>query len=236
MGFGIGDVAKASEHKILQLDVVAHNLANVGTTGFKAERYHPGAVMDVTPKAGSATGAAFTIVDHSQGSMQKTDNALDVAIEGEGFFAVQTAQGMAFTRNGNFLVNKNNQLVTQSGQRVLGKQGPITISGGNVDIGTAGDVSVNGVIAGELRIVRFDNVRALTRNQEGLFSDPGTAGMKALEKPEIKSRQLEMSNVNAIREMAEMIDIQRSFETYQKVIHTMTDLDKLATSRIGKLA
>jgi flagellar basal-body rod protein FlgG len=175
-------------------------------------------------------------VDYSQGSLQKTDNALDVAIEGEGFFAVQAGQGVAYTRRGNFAVNKNSQLVTQSGLPVLGKQGPITISGGNVDIGAAGDVSVDGAVAGELRIVRFDNVQALTRTQEGLYSDPGTAGMKNMEKPEIKSRQLEMSNVNAIREMVEMIDIQRSFETYQKVIHTMTDLDKLATSRVGKLA
>ena len=234
MGFGIGDVAKASEHKIVQLDVVANNLANAGTTGFKAQRHHPGSGIDA--KGGAAPRPAFTVVDYAQGSLQKTDNALDVAIEGEGFFAVQAGQGVAYTRKGSFTVNKNSQLVTQAGMPVLGKQGPITISGGNVDIGAAGDVSVDGAVAGELRIVRFDNVQALTRNQEGLYSDPGTAGMKNMENPEIKSRQLEMSNVNAIREMVDMIDIQRSFETYQKVIHTMTDLDKMAVSRVGKLA
>jgi flagellar basal-body rod protein FlgF len=236
MGFGIGDVAKASENRIFQLDVVSNNLANTGTTGFKAERYHPGTTgIDAKIKEDTASRPAFTIVDYGQGTIQRTDNVLDVAIEGEGFFTVQAREGIAYTRKGNFTINKNSQLVTQTGEAVLGDQGPITVTGRDVDIDNVGNVSVNGVVGGKLKIVRFENLQTLTRTKEGLFTDPGRAGMKQMENPEIKPRQLEMSNVNAIREMVDMIDIQRSFETYQKVIQTIADLDKLATSRVGKL-
>jgi flagellar basal-body rod protein FlgF len=237
MGYGIGEVAKASEGRIYQLDIVSNNLANTGTTGFKAEHYHQGATgIGAVAKEGATPRPPFTIVDYSQGTIQRTDNALDVAIQGEGFFTVQTREGIAYTRKGNFTINKNNQLVTQSGEFLMGNQGPITVTGKDVNIDNIGNVSVNGVVAGELKIVRFENQQALTRTKDGLFTDPGNAGMKKMENPEIKPRQLEMSNVNSIREMVDMIDIQRSFETYQKVIQTIADLDKLATSRVGKLA
>jgi flagellar basal-body rod protein FlgF len=236
MGYGVGDVAKASESRILQLDIVSNNLANTGTIGFKAERYHPGTIsVGDGVKVGATPRTPFTIVDYGQGVMQKTDNVLDVAIQGEGFFTVQTREGLAYTRKGNFTINKKNQLVTQAGEFVMGNQGPITVTGRDVNIDAIGNVSLNGVTAGALKIVRFENNQALTRNKDGLFTDSGTAGMKKMENPEIKPRQLEMSNVNTIREMVDMIDIQRSFETYQKVIQTMADLDKLATSRVGKL-
>jgi len=236
MGYGIGEVAKASEGRIYQLDVVSNNLANTGTPGFKADRYQPGiAVGDTNAKEASTSRQPFTMVDYGQGLMQKTDNVLDVAIQGEGYFTVQTGDGLAYTRKGNFTINKNSQLVTQSGESVMGNNGPITVTGGDVDIDNVGNVSVNGVAGGKLKIVRFENPLALTRTKEGMFTDPGSAGMKQMENPEIKPHQLEMSNVNVIREMVDMIDIQRSFETYQKVIQTIADLDRLATGRVGKL-
>lgn len=235
MSYGVGEVAKASTDRIYQLDVVSNNLANTGTPGFKVERFYPGTTGD-DAKEGATTRLSFTMVDYSQGMMQKTDNALDVAIQGEGFFTVQTRGGLAYTRKGNFTINKNNQLVTQSGDNVLGKAGPIAINGKTVNIDNQGGVIVDGAEAGKLKIVRFDNVKALTRHGNGLFMDPGSGGMKNLEKPEVSSRHLELANVNVIREMVDMIDIQRSFEFYQKVIQTIADLDKLSTGRVGKLA
>lgn len=237
MGYGIGDVAKASEGRIFQLDVVSNNLANTGTAGFKAEHSHAGTTgVGTKVKEGATTRLPFTMVDHSQGAIQKTGNALDLAIEGDGFFTVQTREGFAYTRKGNFTINKNNQLVTQSGDMVMGNQGPITLTGRDVNIDNMGKMFVNGVVEGELKIVRFENRQALTRTREGLFTGTGAAGMKKMDNPNIKPQQLEMSNVNSIKEMVDMIDIQRSFETYQKVIQTIADLDKLATSRVGKLA
>jgi flagellar basal-body rod protein FlgF len=237
MGYGIGDVAKASESRIFQLDVVSNNLANTGTAGFKAEHFHAGATgVGTNAKEGTTPRLPFTMVDHSQGAIQKTGNALDFAIEGDGFFTVQTREGFAYTRKGNFTINKNSQLVTQSGDIVMGNQGPITLTGRDVNIDNTGRMFVNGVAEGELKIVRFENRQALTRTKDGLFTGTDTAGMKKMDNPNIKPQQLEMSNVNSIKEMVDMIDIQRSFETYQKVIQTIADLDKLATSRVGKLA
>ncbi len=89
---------------------------------------------------------------------------------------------------------------------------------------------------GRFRIVKFENLSALVRHGDGLFTDTGGGGMKRIERPEISPNHLEMANVDVIREMAAMIDIQRSFESYQKVIQTMADLDKLSTSRVGRLA
>ena len=236
MGYGVGDVAKASESRILQLEVVANNLANAGTAGFKAERYHPGATdIGNSDKEGARPRQPFTVVDYGQGTVLKTDNALDLSIEGEGFFTLQTREGLAYTRKGNFTVDKNNRLVTQSGDVVMGNQGPLILTGRNVEIDNLGKISVNGVVAGELNIARFENPQGLSRTRDGLFTDTGVSQRKKMEKPDIRPRQLEMSNVNPIKEMVDMIDIQRSFETYQKAIQTIADLDKLATSRVGKL-
>jgi flagellar basal-body rod protein FlgG len=237
MGYGVGEVARASESRILQLDVIANNLANAGTAGFKAERYHAG-TSDIggSAKEGSRPRRPFTLVDHGQGAMEKTDNPLDLAIEGDGFFTLQTRDGIAYTRKGNFAVDKRNRLVTQSGDAVLGNQGPIVVTGRDFEVDAAGRVYVGGQAAGELRIARFENRQALSRTRDGLFTDGGEAKMKKMENPTVKPRQLERSNVNPVREMADMIDLQRSFETYQKAIQTIADLDKMAISRVGKLA
>jgi flagellar basal-body rod protein FlgG len=95
---------------------------------------------------------------------------------------------------------------------------------------------VDGSPADRLRIVRFDEPQLLTRTKEGMFKDSGSAGATRQEKPEIKSGYIEMSNVNVVTEMVKMIDVQRSFETYQKIIRTIADLDKLAVSRVGTMA
>lgn len=237
MGYGVGEIAKAGAGKIFQLDVVSNNLANAVTPGFKVEHYYPGLIKDdASSGEGSLPGQSSIMVDHSQGITQITGNALDVAIQGDGFFTVQTKDGLAYTRKGNFTINKSSQLVTQSGELVLGDRGPITVSGGNIEIDNAGRVVANGTEAGKLSIAKFDNVQALSRVNEGLFTDSGDAKVKKMDNPEIKPRHLEMSNANVVKEMVDMIDIQRSFESYQKVIQTIADLDKLSVSRVGKLA
>ena len=237
MSYGVGEVAKAGADKIYQLDVVSNNLANTATPGFKVEHYYPGLIRDdANTGEGSTPNLSYTRVDYSQGITQITGNALDVAIQGDGFFTVQTKEGLAYTRKGNFTINKNNQLVTQSGEFVLGDRGPITVTGKDINIDSVGNIKVSGVDSGKLQIVRFENPQALTRIKDGLFTDPGAAKVKKMDKPEIKPRHLEMSNANVIKEMVDMIDIQRSFESYQKVIQTIADLDKLSISRVGRLA
>ena len=232
MSYGIGELANFATNTMSQLDVVSHNLANLTTPGFKVEHLYSG---DKTPaKPGDVGSKAFIVVDHAPGLMQKTDNPLDAGIQGEGFFVVESKAGLAYTRKGNFTINKN-QLVTQSGDPVLGEAGPIKINGNQVTIESNGTVLVDDSVAGKLRMVSFENRQNLLRRGDGLFMDAGTAKQKVAA-TDLLPRHLELANVNAIKEMADMIDIQRSFESYQKVMQTIQDLDKLSTSRVGRLA
>ncbi|HLA27718.1 MAG TPA: flagellar basal-body rod protein FlgF [Syntrophales bacterium] len=237
MRYEIGEMAKVCEERISQLDAVTHNLANINTPGFKFENlYFAAKNKDVKSDASAHLFSPLLSVDYSQGILQKTDNTLDVAIQGDGFFTIQTKNGPAYTRKGNFTVDKNNRLITQSGDYVLGKKGPIVINGKDVNIDKEGNITVDGNNVDKLSIVNFDDVKAIEKYGEGLFIDPGKGGMRRLENPEVISRHLELSNVNATNEMVKMINIQRSFESYQKVIQMMEEMDKLSTGRLGRLA
>jgi flagellar basal-body rod protein FlgF len=237
MAYDVYDIANVCAIKLTQLDYVTNNLANASTPGFKAERLTFGLQYEDVQSSlqGRPQELPKVRIDYAQGSHQKTDNSLDVALEGDGFFAVRTKEGIAYTRRGNFGMNTDGELVTDAGDLVLGESGPIKIKGETVLIDRQGQISVDGNPAGRLRIVHFGNMQNLVRTGNGLFADPGNAEPAKPESVEVASGYLELSNVNAIKEMVEMIDIQRSFETYQKVIQSISDQDKLSTNRVGKL-
>jgi len=173
----------------------------------------------------------------------RTGGALDVAIEGDGFLAVETKQGTAYIRGGSFHINRNNELVTSTGERVLGSSGPITIDGHDIQVAQDGTITVtettgDGAVAtnvGQLRVVTFERPQNLKKQGDSQYVDPGNAGMQVMTDPRVEGQSLEMSNVNAIKEMVNMIELQRTFETYQKVIRTMADQDRQATTQIGKV-
>lgn len=234
MKLGHGGLANRCAGKFEQLDVITNNIANVGTPGFKAGHLYQGEKAPHNPEA--PAGTTYIFVDYSQGILQRTDNALDVALQGDGFFVVETKTGLAYTRKGNFTINKDGQLVTRSRDYVLGEAGPIKISGQRVDIDHNGTIMVDGTQAGRLRIVDFKNRQGLARGGDGLLIDNGDAGITKVEKPNINPGYLELANVNLIDEMVRMIDIQRSFESYHKAMQMTMEMDKLAVSRIGRLA
>lgn len=231
MVYDINSVTSAMDRKIKQMDHVANNLANTSTPGFKAE--HLRALQATGAGEAASTEAA---VDFRPGFAEKTGNALDLLIEGDGFFVIQAKEGLAFTRRGDFTIDRDNRLVTQDGNPVMGESGMITLRKGQVHISRDGSVSVDGDAVGKLQITDFNNRTALTRIGGGLYRDSGTAVMKKPARAEIISGFLELSNVNMIREMTEMIEINRSFENYQKIIQTLSDLDRLSVSRVGRLA
>jgi flagellar basal-body rod protein FlgG len=241
MAYDIPTVATAMDQKIVQLDYITHNLANATTPGFKAQHLHAlRSLAEANQTDENAPSGHIVFTDFSQGLSQKTDNPLDLSIQGDGFFAVQTPDGEAFTRQGDFTVNKLNQIVTQSGHPVVGAGGgPITLTDGKVQIGEDGSVYVNKneveSEVGKLKIVDFSDRQALLEAGGGLYRDSGSAGMKKIEKPSIARGSVESSNVNIVKEMAEMIDIHRSFETYQKIIQTLSEEDKLSTGRVGRI-
>jgi flagellar basal-body rod protein FlgF len=237
MRYDVNDVAIAGARKLSQLDFVANNIANAATAGFKAEHlYYAMTGRPAQESARMDLGPTSTRMDFAQGTLETTGNNLDMAIEGDGFFVIQKKSGTAYTRTGSFLLNKNNELITSAGDYVQGENGRIVIEGGPFQIDSEGTIQVNGASVGKLKIVTFTKPGELTRAQSGQYVDAGKAGLKKANNYRVSNGHLEMSNVSATKEMIDMIDIQRSFETYQKIMFTMQDMDKISTSRIGRLA
>lgn len=236
MAYDISTVAAAMDQKIMQMEHITNNLANASTPGFKAEHLLIlNALRDESKPGDNAASLNSLVVDFARGISQRTDNPLDLYLQGDGFFVVQTKEGLAYSRKGDFTVNSLNQLVTQAGDPVVGEGGPITLKNGKIHIAENGSVFVDESQVGKLRIVDFANRQNLRNAGGGLYIDNGTAGVRKVDRPDISSGSIELSNVNVINEMAGMIDIHRSFETYQKIIQTLTDLDKMSVSRVGRV-
>jgi flagellar basal-body rod protein FlgF len=236
MAYDISTVAAAMDRKMMQLEHITTNLANASTPGFKAEHLLlMNALQDENKPGEDAASLNSLVVDFARGVPQRTDNPLDLYLQGDGFFTIQTAEGQAFTRKGDFAVNRLKQLVTQAGDPVIGEGGPITVQGGKIHVASDGAVFVDENQVGKLKIADFANRQNLRSAGGSVYIDDGTAGIKKVDKPEISSGAIEASNINIINEMTGMIDIHRSFETYQKVIQTLADLDKLSVSRVGRV-
>lgn len=248
MSYNILDIAGVAAVKMNQLDLVSNNIANAQTPGYKTEHMMASVGDNVDDPTNDQVPQVSTsvYVDFSQGVLERTDNNLDVAIQGEGFFELETPKGLAYTRAGNFTVNKEGTLTDQLGNPVMGEGGRITVSGSDtgadVRIAPSGMVKVygtevDGVEVGILKVVKFSDTTKLKRAANGLFVDPGQAGLStpAPEEKNFQSGYLELSNASAVKEMIQMIDIQRSFELYQKAIHTISEQDRLSVNRVGRL-
>lgn len=229
MAYDVQEIARACDLALRRLDMVTANLANAQTPGFKQE------YLLVTGGEGGTEGVKEErVTDFRPGALQTTGNRFDLAIEGEGFFVIQQANGLAYTRRGDFTLDRDGYLVTQAGERVRGTGGPIQITGGVVGFDRDGTVLVDGAAVGKLSVVRFKDQRLLTRNASGYF-ETNQQGEEVRE-PVIKSGFLEASNVNVLKEMVNMIDVHRTVEAYQKLIQTIDNEDKQSTGRVGRLA
>jgi flagellar basal-body rod protein FlgF len=146
MGYGIIETADAMSRMIQKMEHVSSNLANAATTGYKAEHLFASgqAVLPSELEEGETLPPAMVAVDYTKGIAQRTGNNLDVMIENEGFFAVQTKNGTAYTRRGDFTLNRDGVLVTQTGDPVLGERGAMTVQGQSISISRDGDIKVDG--------------------------------------------------------------------------------------------
>ncbi len=223
--------------RIDQLDGITHNLANANSLGYKSYRLHFNNLLGTSVVPGQQTEDTSVVdTDFVRGAIQATGNPLDAAIEGDGFFAVQTVYGVAYTRRGNFSLNKSGDLVTETGENVLNKMGgKINVTGGKVEIGGEGDILVDGRKVDALKVVAFTDKTKLVRLPGCMFQDPGTAGPVEEKKPEIYAEHVETSNVNVVSEMTQMINVQRMVEFYQKNMQAISELDKISSNRIGRL-
>lgn len=234
-----------------QLDVVANNMANVNTTGFKADRMlfeeylNSGAHEDnfqPPDRRVSYVQDRGTFRDLNQGGLEATSNPLDVAIAGDGYLVVQTAAGERYTRDGNLHLNDKGQIVTGSGDPVLGTSGPIVLQQTDHDLTIAIDGTVTvleglsrtDAIRGKLRVVNFADAQKLLPQGGNLYSADGTAPLPDT-KSEIQQRYIEKSNVNAVAEMARMMQITRSYQQVATLLQQQSDLHKNAIDKLAEV-
>lgn len=222
-----------------RMDQIANNLANVDTAGYKKEDITFWEMMftaaDHRPRVGKALKL---LTNHDQGSAKQTDNPLDFAINGDGFFKIQTPTGVRYTRNGNFTLNSQGQISTFDGNLVLGEGGPIVLTDQNIHVGRDGAITTaNGEQIDRLGITTFADTKTLEKEGSNLFRPKGGGAAQELpvELPDIKQGYLEGANVNIVSQMTEMIDLQRAYQSQQKAIQTTDEIDQQSTSRVGKL-
>ncbi len=254
-----------------RMDTIANNMANVDTTGYKRDTAvmkafpqmlirrlndngvykFPFGSADTAPVVGElGTGASLNEVYtvFTEGSLKQTGNPFDLAIEGRGFFAVETPRGIRYTRNGTFLINKDGMLVDQAGDAVLGDKGPIFLKKNNFVVDTDGRIYQNPEFSGDphrlvsntentwknrelvdtLKVVAFNDNRYLKKQGDSFWKATDFSGPP---KPvdlggatKIEQGFLETSNVNPVTEMIDMIQVNRAYEANQKTIQTQDSL------------
>jgi flagellar basal body rod protein FlgG len=221
-----------------QLDRLAADIANAATAGYKAER--SGAAAVNRPFAAILDSAVDTAplpgrIDFRPGVIAGTGRDLDVALDGRGFFAVETPAGPRYTRNGHFEKKADGTLVTGDGMTVLGEKGPIKLGGGPVAVLSDGTVTAGGVAAGKLQVVDFDDYQGLGREEGGRFR--ASAGMtpKAVVQGLVRGGALEQANVSVVERMASLSEVSRGFEALQRGVTLMAnDIDARAISELGR--
>jgi len=208
------------------LELVANNLANLGTAGYREQQatfrsllagggtvsWNPlnTAINDFGVLGGSR-------IDRASGSLTATGNPLDLAVAGNGFFVVQSAQGVAYTRNGGFHATPAGQLVTAQGDAVLGEQGPITLPNGTVAVSADGTLSVDGAVVDKLRVAEFSPDTSLRALGDAMYAAPTGSELPAASSS-IRQGMLEASNVSPVEGVVQLITIQRNAEMMQRAL------------------
>ncbi len=232
--------------ELSRLDVVAQNLANASTSGYKAQEL----VFEVKPakaRGSSLAGLTMqrasaqvleraTVTDFSQGPIERTGNPLDVALAGEGFFVVATARGDRFTRAGSLTITPEGKLATAAGHALQGDSGDLTLPPGKVEIAEDGLVSVDGNPAGRIRVVTFEKTNRLVREGESLFAagpqppvDPPPGQVR------IVQGAVEKANVSVIRSLVDMVETTRAFDAYMRAIQRMDSINGRAIGDLGRV-
>ncbi len=218
-----------------RFETIANNLSNAQTIGFKRDFPVFEQIMSQTWDRYQREGSDSIFTIFQQGDIQKTGNELDLAIEGEGFFKVQTPRGLRYTRNGNFTLNRDNKLITQDGFPVLGRQGEITLNGKNIQFTPDGSVRVDGNEVDQMEFVTFADIRSLQKEGGNLFQADETMEEVKANPTQIHQGAVEASNVNPLEEMVRLMDTLRSYESSSKVIQAQDELDGKAVNELGRV-
>lgn len=239
MAGGIYAALSGLQLRTNRLDRLASDISNVGSPGYKAER--SGNVAVERPRFSDVLDSVVDVAAAPSGSnlrngeVNPTGRDLDLAIEGTGFFAVQTTAGVRYTRNGSFSRATDGTLTTKDGSPVLGERGPIKLGSGKLSIDTDGTVKAAGEDVGRIRIVTFDRPSRLIREDGVRFAAPD--GLEATPQPNasVRAGMLEQSNVSLPEQMGQMIELTRSFEALQRGLSVLiNEIDGRAITELGR--
>jgi flagellar basal-body rod protein FlgG len=226
--------------RLAQLDRIAADIANAGTAGYKTERVPTvevrrpdfGAVLQTAIDVTAAPG----LIDFRDGQLQTTNRDLDVALDGRGFFEIETAQGLRYTRNGQFSRRPDGTIVTADGAIVQGEGGgPVVVGQGAIAFEPDGSVRAGGVLAGKLKVVDFGDYVGLRREGGYFRPEAGLTPRAAPVTSRVRGGALEASNVQLPERMVQLTEVSRAFEALQRGITTlMNDVDGRAISELGR--
>lgn len=251
---GLYTAAMGMNVQAKRLDIIANDLANTNTSGYKkdvavvasfkeeylmrlndTENFIPnnGRIGKIT--YGAKIDEIYT--DFTQGSVISTSLETNVALQGEGFFVVQTPNGLAYTRDGNFTVSQEGGLVTKEGYAVMGQEGAISLgeeymgSASKLTIQNNGDVYVDSAYIDTLDLASFEDTKGLTKMDDNLFTG---AGARKEFTGSVLQNFLETANVNPVSAMVDMITVARAYETNQKMIQTQDNILSKAVNELGR--
>ena len=228
------------------LDIVANNLANSETPGFKAQRalfkvVAPDDAQQIDDPAASALAERYLTLDEvghdmRAGAVVTTGNPAHVALDGEGFFSVEGPGGQPrYTRDGTLTLGNDGVLLHQSGGRLLSEGGqPLALGPGSFEIREDGTVVQGGQELGRLAVTIFDDPQALVREGTNLFSAAGSSGTRAAGETRIVQGSLEQSNVDPLRELVDLIRLSRFYQAYSQALKSVDETSGQLNNRVGR--
>ena len=235
MGNGIYVATAGAVSQSQTLDIVANNIANASTTGYRAQKpTFESAMADAQTQDLSFVRVGTTATDTRAGALKQTGNPLDLALVGDGFFAVETPRGPRYTRAGDFRLNSEGQLVNAAGLAARARGGgTISVPEGTSDlqVDATGRVLADGEEVGQLDVARFADAK-MEREGANLFA---VRDGRRLEQglPEIVAGSLEQSNVNIVRGVVDMVRVSRSYESMLRVVETYKQIDSRTARQVG---
>lgn len=245
MNSGMYAAVSGSVAAMRRLDIISNNLANVNTPGYKKDKMSFEGLLagPVNPPAVPQGKTADPIlqkenvyIEYASGPVTQSGNPLDLALDGDGFFAVTTPEGTAYTRQGNFRTSPDGTLVTVDGYPVQGSNGsPVRVQGNRIEIDSKGEVTVDGSPTGTISVVDFDKPYALNKIGNALFVPADPQATPRTGKAQVMQSHLEGSNVESVSEMVQLIETNRYFEACSKVIRGFDDMAAKAANDIGRV-
>lgn len=225
------------------LDLLANNIANASTGGYKGDsEFHSVFVSETANDDGFAMPASLPVIqrawtDFSQGLLEPTNNPLDLALQGKGFLVAQGASGPLYTRDGSFHVSSDGTLLTASGFPLLQKNGQTIQAQTNqpIEVSPDGSVHQSGELIGELQLVEFDDTSGLVKYGNNYFQNASTQNAADAVNTQVYQGKMEASNVSASHGAVRLVSVMRQFEMMQKAISISNDMGRMSIEEVAKL-